>query len=304
MADNLDNWISPAVNQNVLVPVQESAFEKATWKVEMSTESEYVPIAAANSFKGYAAGQTIALNDTTEARVQLTLVDLCSADTIPAAKMNDSLGVEKTLVTKQSRMLFDLAVQLDNAGYATTAAANGGTVPFNSVYRQVKAATPANVVVTAGALTFAHVSNAVATAENSDFANDIVIVAHVSLKGKIRSITDGDGRFVFADGGLVNNVGDTLFGYPVIWSRGLKTSAAISGAPTGNALLVVAPRQMIISGEGNLPGVPDALPGFAVQDSANGVGFLSNSWTVKACVRRALVVADTASVGIVEITAS
>ena len=80
-------------------------------------------------------------------------------------------------------------------------------------------------------------------------------------------------------------------------------SATNSYAPTGNPLLVVANRNLLIKGMAKLsPQIASPNPGFAVQRAAGGIGFLSDSAYMKAAMRRGFVVGHAAGVAVFEKT--
>ncbi|MCZ4563127.1 phage major capsid protein [Rhodococcus sp. IEGM 1401] len=150
------------------------------------------------------------------------------------------------IVELQKGWATNYARKFDNACLGTTAVANGVTVPFTSVYKEAGTA----VIKTAGALTYADVSEVLGLAENGRyFADpDTIVIAHTSFKGQLRGLVDGNGRPLFIDQVSATQPA-TLFGYEIRFSDGAKTSATAQWNPTGNPLLIVGNRKHLIVGD-------------------------------------------------------
>lgn len=131
-------------------------------------------------------------------------------------------------------------------------------------------------------VTYLSMSRAVGIVEQGDFFDpgEIRLLAHPYYKQACRDLLDLQGRPVLVQGG--DNQGDTLLGYPVEWTLGAKVSTAATPTPTGNPLLVVANRQLLIVGRRSGPESFIADP--------QTVGFATDETKLKVRARRAFAI--------------
>jgi hypothetical protein len=204
------------------------------------------------------------------------------------------------LGTKRVDAARNMASFFDNATLATSAAQNGTTILYDSVYRRVRTA-DANVGYTAdanyvsGSATYANLSNTLAKIEDSIWFQDdgLFVGASPVFKSVFRNIVDTNGRPIFIPngGGTQDAPRDLLFNIPVNWTMGARVSGTNTSAPTGNPVLIVGQRDLLIKGLAKLnPTIASSNPGFAVQRANNGVGFLTDEALMKAAMRRAFAV--------------
>lgn len=202
----------------------------------------------------------------------------------------DTLGnYKQAWATKWAR-------KYDNATLALTVAGDGTDAkPFNSVYYNVSQYNSgSNIIPTAGALTFEDINTAVNLAEQSQYydAANTVIIAHPKMLGAIRQMQSPSGYYVLPD--PVAQTPGNLLGYPLVVSYGAATSATATDTPTGNPLLIVGNRQMMING------VRSPIES-AVSREAQ---FANDGVSLKVRVRRAFQSVAPDAFGIVEITAA
>lgn len=210
-----------------------------------------------------------------------------------------------------------LALTFDQGCIGTTAARNGTTVLWPSIYytlTQANASLPlgaytasANIAqwdqsdVTAdGKVGYRGISSFLSLYEEGPFYDEgnTVIIAHPSWRRVLREIMDGNGRPYWQDGQ------DNLFGYPVRWTLGARKHATTTKNPTGNPLMVVANRDLLIKGMARLtPSMVNANPGVAIQRAINGIGFLSDEAIFKAAMRRGFVLGEPRGAAILEFNA-
>lgn len=307
--ETFESWIPVELGS---APIQalarESAVERWARPEPMASDTKQVPrsgdFAIAAVAKGTAYSETAGTNDYVEliARKAGGVARVAEEDLL-----DTSIDI---LATKQVDAARNLAKFLDNAALGTTAAANGTTVLYTSVYRAVTQADAAvgytanaNLVQTAGAVDYADLSGVLAKVEESEWADNLVVIAHPSFRTAFRDILGTDDRPVFAD--ATSGADPTLFGYPIHWSQGAKTSAVSTSAPTGNPLLVVANRDLLIKGVAKLsPGIASTNPGFSLQRANTGVGFLTDEALLKVAVRRGFAVGTPLGVAVLEKTAA
>lgn len=271
-----------------------SAVESFARREAMASRTKSVPRFVADAPEVVAEGGTIPEATATLDEVLLTARKYAKIFHVSEEDVNDSLV--DVLNTYKTEWVSRFARKYDNACLGVTAAADGDDgQPFTSVYRAVSQYnTGSNLIETAGALSFADINEALGLVESSDKfdAANTVFMAHPKMLAELRGMVDGTGQLV-----LPNPIAATpgsLFGYPLVVSYGAATSAAATDAPTGNPLLIVGNRQMMING---IRGGVESVVSRDAQFNTDGV-------LLKTRVRRAFAVADAGAFAIVEKTAA
>lgn len=226
--------------------------------------------------------------------------DQSSADTITisAAKFGKALRIaeedvnddqlDNFLEDKKASAASSFAKKLDNAGLGTTAAANGLTVPFTSLYRtlsQTDSTTgyTANANLVSGA-TFGYdqLLALYGVASASDYYDESAMefIAHPAFRIALLGVKDGQNRPLFYSDIVNGSPVDRLLGIPVKYTNGAKTSAtavtnntAAGGAAgaAGNPLFALVNTQHAIVGKRSplesvvIPG-RDGLAGLTDED--------------------------------------
>lgn len=106
-----------------------------------------------------------------------------------------------------------------------------------------------------------------------------LVIAHPSFKEGLRSIKDTQGHPIFVENPRQGET-DTLFGYPLKFSMGARTSATATSTPTGNPLVIVANRDLLILGK-------RSGPESVVIDGRSGASALTDETLIKMRARRA-----------------
>ncbi len=314
--DTFENWIPDELGSKPIVALQQaSAVDKVGRHEPMASDTKRVPrdggFQVGAVAKGSAYGESTSTND----YVELIARKIGGVERVAEEDLTDP--TVDVLETKRVGAATATAKFFDNAALGTTAVGNGTTVPFNSLYYLLTQndanagyTANANLTATAGALTYAHLSDALADVEGSDFADEggIVWLAHPSFKGYLRGLVDLDGRPLWQPGvgvqGIAGGAPDTILGYPVHWTRGARKHATATQTPTGNPLLFVGDANSLIVGDAKLPGLPTGVMGTQLQRAASGVGFLTDETLMKAAMRKAFVVGHITTWSCIEITAS
>lgn len=199
------------------------------------------------------------------------------------------------------------ALYFDNSTLATSGDASVGETgivrPYRSVYMAVKTDSGSNYSTVANAATTAALRTAVKgvieVAENSDYAEDIVLVAHPFWKTNLRDMpVDGsNGKPIW------DEAANTILGYPVFWSRGARLSGTTATSrPTGNPLFVSGPRQMFITGRAPFTTGTPSTPEVFLSDPKTGIGMENDSAYFKMRVRLAFQVGVPSAFGVLERT--
>lgn len=294
----VDAWIPEEYGGSVITALtQQSAVEALARPEPMSTDAKYVPRMSAMAFGG-AVGKGVAYSEdaSTADSVLLTARKLGIVSRLADEDLKDA-GLNDIIKAKQLAWARTHAVGFDNACLGVTAAENGTTIPFTSLYRALTQSNSAtsytgndNLIQTAGALTAADINDAFEEVEDGSFwsEQDLVVIAHPSFRGLLRDLE--------TDGPVFDRTGNTLYGAPIVWTSGAKTHATASAAPSGNPLLFVGNRQYLIKGE-------RSGPEYALAGADSGAAFLTDEALLKMRVRRGFAVANEHAWAAVEITA-
>jgi HK97 family phage major capsid protein len=108
------------------------------------------------------------------------------------------------------------------------------------------------------------------------------------MLAELRGMVDGTGQLV-----LPNPIAQTpgsLFGYPLVVSYGAAKSVAATPTPSGNPLLFVGNRQMLING------IRGGIESVVSRDAE----FAKDGVLLKTRIRRAFAVADAGAFAVVE----
>jgi HK97 family phage major capsid protein len=274
--------------------IANSVVEAYARRENMSSRTKGVPRFVSDAPVIVAEGVDIPNSDTTLDEIVLTAKKYAQIFNISEEDVNDSLV--DTLNTYKREWASQWARKFDNACLGVTAAADGDDgQPFESVYRAVSQYnTASNRIQTAGVLTFKDVSDALGLAESSKYfdAANTVFIAHPKMLSNIRNMETAGGNLVLPDP-LAARPG-SLFGYPLVISYGAATSAAATAAPTGNPLLIVGNRQMMING------VRSTVESAISRDA----DFSKDGVLLKTRVRRGFAIAAAEAFAVVEITAA
>ena len=226
-----------------------SVVESFARRENMASRTKGVPRFVSDAPSIVAEGVDIPNSDTTLDEVVLTAKKYAQIFNISEEDVNDSLV--DTLNTYKREWASQWARKYDNACLAVNAAADGDDgQPFTSLYRAVytNPVGTSQIIQTGGAVSFQDISNALGFAESSKYfdAANTVIIAHPKMLAEIRNMETTGGNLVLPD--PLGARPGSLFGYPLVVSYGAALSAAATAAPTGNPLLIVGNRNMMING--------------------------------------------------------
>ena len=271
-----------------------SVVESFARRENMASRTKGVPRFVSDAPSIVAEGVDIPNSDTTLDEVILTAKKYAQIFNISEEDINDSLV--DTLNTYKREWASQWARKYDNACLGVTAEADGDDgQPFTSLYRALATYNSAsNVINTAGDLEFKDISDALGLAESSKYfdAANTVFIAHPKMLSHIRNMETTGGNLVLPDP-LAARPG-SLFGYPLVISYGAATSAAATSAPTGDPLLFVGNRQMMINGVRG--GIESAI--------SRDADFSKDGVLLKTRVRRGFAVAAAEAFAMVRKTAS
>jgi len=247
MAIDISNWIPIEWAPEVLSRVnQDSAIEAFGSPHVMTTDTQRV-LRSLDATVG--TGATYTSDASTNDYILLDAVKFTGQFIVDSDALRDADSVVDTLRKKAGDWATSYAVAFDNACIGVTAAANGTTAPFTSIYKAVRTngqtgesyTADDNYVNHGGAASAAYTDlDSVMRKVETGFyysPSRALVIAHPTFKGVMRSAKDTTGQPIFIQG--VAGTPDTLFGVPIQWSLGAKTANQRSTAPEGNPLLVV-----------------------------------------------------------------
>lgn len=305
-ASDVDNWIPEEQGGPVIQKIMATSVVEAEARQEpMSTLTKKVPRDGGVDFEGATTkGVAIAEDDNDVDNVLLTARKLARIVRLNDEDTEDTSGVANVIQQKQLGWARAYGIGFDNSTLAVTAAENGTTVPFTSLYKVlrttdanlpdgatytaddnlIQSATGASVDVAYGDL-----SDLFSIGETSDYweESEMLVIAHPVFRGLWRGILDDNGRPVFVENQSRTGQGsyDTLWNMRVRWTTGARTSAVGTNKPTGNPLLFVGNKSMLI--KGNRSG-----PEYAVAGPNSGAGFTTDQTLLKFRTRRGFAVGD------------
>lgn len=244
----LNNWIPIEWDSEVIMRVlKSSAVEALGQRHPMNTLTKRILRQA-----GYnvTAGSTYTVDAGALDYITLTAVRFMGQSVLDEDDLSDASLIVDTIAQRAADWAVSYATSFDNACLGVTAAGDGAGAPFTSVYKSVRttnAATSytadANYVNNSGGASayYDDLSTTLKKVEAGDYwdGNNALIIAHPEFRDVLRRTKDTVGEPIFVQGqGGDSGTPDSLFGVEIFWSRGAKTSPAMSSTPGGNPLVV------------------------------------------------------------------
>lgn len=291
----VDAWLVEEQGSEVIRVVnQNSALEAFARPEPMKSYTKTIPRSGAVGVAVKPKGSAYAEDAGTVDEITITTRTFGVAVRIAEEDIEDQL----VDILNEKKIAFgnSYAVTIDNACLGTTAATNGTTVPFTSVYRALTQADAsvgytanANLIQTAAGgpqITYANVRALVAKYEASPFYDQAagLAIAHPMYRDQFRGIVDSQGRPMFIES-LTDGSPDRFFGYDLKFSLGARGSATASNAPTGNPLFFLGNRNLLRLGK-------RSGPESAVIDGRTGLAALTDESLLIMRARRGFAVGD------------
>lgn len=324
--NTMDEWLPVEYGDTAIEKIKEnSAVETYGREEPMAEATKNIPRFAGFSVGNVAKGASYGLTDSDQDRIDLIARKVGGAAQLAEEDITGDLQTDP-LQPLRNEAGSNLALNYDNSCLAVTAAANGTTIKYNSVYREIRTSGAAggfdkNYVAddsytstTKSALTTAATGYGVLSDFLAKFElsrlfedGDTVVIADPRFKSVWRNVKDpgNNGALLLVPTGRDGLGKPTyeFFGYELRWARAARTSFQDTEAPTGNGLLIVANRKHLIRGTRSLtPQIPADTFGWAMQRSGNGPGFLSDECYVKAAFRRAFALGSKQAAIVMEAT--
>jgi HK97 family phage major capsid protein len=247
-----EEWETSRVVQSI---TQISAVEALAARIPMGSDTKHVPRTAGMDVgvvaKGGTYGEDTSLND----EVLLSAIKFGKAARIAEEDIDDS--VANVIEAKMIGWGKSYAKLIDNASLAVSAASNGTTVPFTSLYQLLNTTDAtlsytggANITTasSAGAPTYSEFNTAVGLVEAGDYFDpgSMYAIASPAFRKSLRGVLDSQNRPIFVEG--TAGTPDTIFNIPIRWSLGAKLAATATSTPTGRALMAFVNPELMLLG--------------------------------------------------------
>lgn len=300
----LEAWLPEEYESSVITLIgANSAVESTARKVSMGSDTKNIPRSSGIQVEVIAKGGVY--GEDGGAVDGITLFARKFGKVIRLAEEDIDDSVAGIIEVKKVDWATSYAKTFDNACLGVTAAENGTTVPFTSVYKALSTTNAvsgytanANIIVTVTAtpVSYDNLSALVGKYEASDYFDQAkgVVIAHPSLKLAIRAIKDTAGNPIFV-ASPINGQPDLLFGYAVKWSLGARKHAVASGAPTGSALAIIGNADFLIVGT-------RSGPESVIIDGRSGASALTDETLLKIRARRGFGIGHEKAFAILEVT--
>jgi len=255
--NTMEAWIPEEYSSSPVIQSinQISVVEALAARIPMGSDTKHVPRTAGMGVdvvaKGGTYGEDTSLND----EVLLSAVKIGKAARIAEEDIDDS--VADIIAAKMMGWGKSYAKFLDNATLAVTAASNGTTIPFTSLYSLLHttdnnvgytADTNITVAATAGSPTYTEFSTAIGNVETGDYFDptSMIAIASPAFRKSLRGVLDTQNRPIFIEGGA--GTPDTVFNVPIKWSLGAKTSPVATAAPGGRPIMAFVNPELMLLG--------------------------------------------------------
>jgi HK97 family phage major capsid protein len=266
-----------------------SAVEQFARREAMASRTKTVPRFKTDAPSVVAEGGEIGEATATLDEIVLTARKYAQIMHVSEEDLNDNLVDVLTAYKREWASRW--ARKFDNACLGVTTSATGtDAAPYGSLASVIQGS---NIIQTGGALSYEDLNGALSIAEDSskfDAANT-VWMAHPKMLAEIRGMIKGNNDLVLPDP-LAGTPG-SLFGYPLVVSYGAAKSAAATDTPSGNPLLIVGNRNMLING----------IRGGVESVVSRDAEFTKDGVLLKIRVRRGFAVADADAFALIEKTA-
>lgn len=294
--NDYEAWIPEEWDSNVIQRVnQVSAVERHAQRIPMATDTRHTPRSAGVDVGLVAKGGTYTEDTSSNSDVLLSVQKFGKAIRIAEEDITDSLA--DIVNTKQIDWATSYAKALDVACLAVSVAKATSGCAFDSLYYQLTQTNAvtgytanSNLTQTATgapAITYANLSTVAGKYEVGDYYDDgeTIVIAHPIYKQLVRDVLDSQNRPIFQEGstgtpgGGQGPIADRIFGYPIHWSLGAKTSTTVVQNPAGNPLLIIGNRMFLKLG---VRSGPESI----FIDGRNGLGALTDESILKMRSRR------------------
>lgn len=300
-----EDWIPEERDGNVLRALTETSWIEANArKYTMRSDTIQIPRSDGMDVKGVFKAADYSFDDGSNDNVVLIAKKFGRVVGFNEEDLDDTyLNV---LEEKRLDWVRSYAVTLDNACLGVTGDADNENRPFVSIYKSLRTSDSTtnytaddNYIqsASAGAVSYDDISDLLGLHEVSEYFDEArtKVVAHPSFKAQLRGIKDNDNNPIFVQGqGGDSGTPSTLFGYPIEFTHGAKTSAEMTRRPEGKALMYVVNTDFVALGV-------RSGPESQISPANSGVGFLSDQAVLKMRSRRGFALTHQDAAAVLEI---
>lgn len=293
-----------------------SAIETYANPVTMLSDTKEIDRFGGFQVATVAKGAEYGFSTNTPDKIEMVARKVGGAAKIAEEDLVDTTTGEGTMRMYEAEAGKALAAHYDNACMGVTAAQNGTTVKYESIYRAVTTgqSTPwAAYVANANRVQsergdflaggYGVISTWLALYEEGLFYDEgeTVVMMSPAFKALMRNVINAQtGLPYFTD--PRSGADAQFFGYTGKFTKGARTSAVDTQTPSGNPLAIIGNRRLMNNGRARTSaGMAPGNPGTQWQRAANGIGFLSDEAIMKATMRRAFRVSAPQGFAVLEI---
>jgi HK97 family phage major capsid protein len=312
--DTFENWIPDELGATPIEAFRQTSVVNAVARHEpMASDTKRIPRDGGFTMGAVAKGAAVPESTSTNDTVELLATKFSGIARIAEEDLVDTTLRMGIIALKERAAATDAAKLLDNACLGVNAARNGGTIPFTSLYYALTQndtaagyTANANLIATGGAVTYDDLVATVGSIEASEWADEgnLAWVMHPAFKGYLRGLVDGAQRPLInsSNDSLATGFRPTLLGYPIYFSRGAKKTTVADSTPAAGdrPLAFFGDTKQLIVGDPSLPGMPTGGIQYALQSSANGVGFETHETLMRATMRKAFTVGHISTWAVIE----
>lgn len=295
---------------------QASAVETYATPVTMTSDTKEIDRFGGFTVATVAKGAEYGYSTNTPDKIEMVARKVGGLAKIAEEDLVDTTTGEGTMRMYEAEAGKAMAAHYDNAALAVTAAQNGTTVKYKSLYRTLVEAqtTPwGNYVANANIIKvergdflsggYTKISDWLALYEEGLFYDegDTAVLMSPAFKALLRNVINPQtGLPYFTD--PRSGADATFFGYQGKFTKGARTSAVDTQTPSGNPLAIIGNMKLMQNGRARTSaGMVPGNPGTAWQRAANGIGFTSDEAIMKATMRRAFAISAPQGFAILEI---
>lgn len=296
-----------------------SAVEQIAPAETMTSDTKQIARFGGFTVATVAKGAEYGFSTNTQDMVEMIARKVGGAAKVAEEDLVDTITGEGTMRRIEQEAGRALALHFDNACLGVTAAPNGTTVKYESIYRAVTQAETmpwgdyaanANLVQVAvddftGTTAQDAVIDFLAKYEQGRWfqPGETFVIANPVFRSIFRKVRDGQGNPIFTPGAREGGA-PRIFGYDsTAETPGARTSAVDTQDPDGNPLLIIGNRRFLRRGLARTSaGMVPGNPGVQWQRAAQGIGYLSDEAIMKAMMRRAFVTLAPDAFAVLEIT--
>jgi HK97 family phage major capsid protein len=252
---NISAWIPIPLDNNIIQSyAQPSVVERIATPRPMTADAQEFP-----RLTGSDVGGGVSLTEDTHDGSKIAMYSYLynGKHSFNEHELEDAVG--NSLQAYSFEWLNQLNISFDNAALGVTGARSSTASdkrPYTSVYKAVRTSDSdvdytADTNFVSGAASYANLGSLFNKVEITRYWADgsMVVLAHPTLRNSLRGLVDDNHRPIFLEANGTNVAQDTIFGKPIQWTVGAKSSTSFAMATAGNPLMVLVNRNYLLFGD-------------------------------------------------------